>query len=137
MATAPVEMAKLDIPSVDLSDTEGRNTLVTYLQDHRDIFGVKTLLKNVDKYAMHTRLAEKFQSKVNVSIPRLRGERTASQRSGDSLRSKRLKASGFFNSLNTTALKRHCRMYELDFDSYESIEDIVEALTEKHLEMNE
>lgn len=106
-------------------------SFVEALKPHEAVFGVKKLIKSYTKMLEHQRLVDSFMRGVTTSANTINGIRG----SGDEELNKEKLARKYFNSLNTRGLQHQCKVYGLDYASYDEVDQIVNALVEKHMEM--
>lgn len=133
-----MEPAQEDTFTVILPETDDAVTVDRFLIsliNHTDVRGVPTLSKNYSKMLYHQRLVDNFKAIVESNACYINGVRNKNQKKGDSKRSLRSTAKAFYNSLNTPALRMQCQLFQVDFDSYDSIEAVVDMLVTKHIEM--
>jgi hypothetical protein len=114
----------------------------TELQPHRDIRGVKTLAKSLQQYVKIRNYAAKHLERAQRNLATVNGTRTTSQQTGDKSRSLRYVAQKFYESVDTNdhspncaMLRQYCSVFGLNFDSYETIEDVIKALVDRHVDM--
>ena len=94
-------------------------------QTHGEARGTGNLYKAIAGYRNATRLANQHWDQVLRSVAYLNGERL--QKQADTAESTARK---FFGNLSTVMLKQQCSLYDVDFDLYEEIDDIIDALVE-------
>lgn len=116
-------------------DSEAVSQFIASLTDKQAVHGVKSLLKWTDKYLDHVNLAETMWQKAIISANNVNGIRTRTQIQGDKKKSLRHTAEVFYGSLSTSVLRVQCTAFGLNFDGYETIEDVVAALVEKSVEV--
>ena len=133
----PVEEVVQEAPSftVQLPDDLTDPQFMSHLQQHIDKRGVLTLVKRLNKYTMHTDLAAQYLQATKTSVNFINGVRTRGQHVGTAKRSLRAVAEHFYTALSTPALRQHCAMFNVDYDSYDSVEAIVAVLVDKHVDM--
>lgn len=133
--TATIEQDRYTTVLPDLDDSEAVYLWLDELQAHTDIFGVKKLIYSIGQYREHLRLMRSHLSQVHKSLAVVNGIRTSVQRKADKDRSLQATARRFYESLTTNGLRMQCQLFQVDYDSYESQEDIIAALVEKHMAM--
>ena len=84
----------------------------------------------------HARLTDKNWNSIIAGVSLLNGVRTPGQKKGYQKKSARSTAEMFYNSLSTPSLRMQCQLFGLNYDSFDSVEEAVEALVGKHVEMN-
>lgn len=129
------EHEKFTITLPNKEDVATVDSFIASLQDKQAVHGVKSLLKWTHKYLDHVRLAESMWHRATVSANNINGIRGTSQLKGDKKRSLRHTAEVFYGSLSTPVLRAQCTVFGLDFDSYNSIEDVVTALVDKSVKV--
>ncbi len=129
---AVVEKEKFTVLVPDFTDEDQVNTFVGYLQEHTDVFGVKKLLSFTQKYQQHIELAEKFTKRAQYTASFINGTRIRVK--SDKTRST---AQKFYESLNTPGLRGQCTLLNVDYDSFDSQEAIIDTLVEKYMVMRE
>ena len=97
--------------------------------------GVKTLISWLTKYVRNARLADENWEEIVSTTNYVNGIRTPGQQRGDKKRSLRSDAYDFYEGLSTPALRLHCKLFEIDYDAYESMQEIIEVLVQKHVDM--
>lgn len=117
----------------DLGNIEEVRSFLSRLEkmDHR---GVTTLYKNITKALDHFNLTQRFLNAAQTNCNTIAGIRSVTQRSGDKKKSARSIAKHFYESLSTSMLRRQCVVFGLDYDSYNTMEEIITALVDAHLE---
>ena len=132
MAVAEQE-EKLVLP--DFTDDEQVACFCIVANKHRGTFGLKGLSDLLRLYVRHVRIAESQFIRIKDMVNRFNGERTPAQQRGMKVRSLRQTASLFFESLSTAGLRQQCKLYNVDYDGYESQEEVITQLVVKYLEM--
>lgn len=127
------ERFTVTLPSQD--DIVGVENFLASLQTARDKYGVKSLAKWTDKYLDHVKLSETMWDRVVKSTHTVNGVRTSTQLKGDKKKGLHRTATTFYSSLSTPLLRAQCAVFNLDYNSYESVEDVVAALVEKSVEV--
>jgi len=135
------ERLNLTMPNPD-NPAAIQDFIRTELQPHRDVRGVKTLAKSLQQYIKIRNYAAKHLERAQRNLATVNGTRTASQQTGDKSRSLRYVAQKFYESVdkndpsqNCAMLRQYCGIFGLTFESYATIEDVIEALVDKHVEM--
>ena len=119
----------------DLTDVDSFAALLAEADQHGDIRGVTMLKDRLATYQRTLSLLHRQFNQIKTSVSFINGVRTKSQKAGDKKRSVRSTAETFYMSLSTPALRQHTAMFSLDYDSFESVEDVVAALVDKHIDM--
>ena len=83
---------------------------------------------------MHVALADTYMNGIKSTANYINGVRSRDQKKGDGKRSLRSKAETFYNTLSTPILRMQCVTFELDYDGFETVEAVVEALVRKTVE---
>ena len=135
MAVAQTTETKLHLDMPDFSDNGQVECFCALLIEHRDVLGVKGLQKLVPLYMKHQSIGHSQLDRIKAKVARINGERSQLQRQGDNTKSLRRTATRFFESLSTSGLRQQSRLYQVDYDAYDSQEDIIQTLTERYLEM--
>lgn len=97
-------------------------------------YGAKTLNNVWEAYKHRAGLLSDAVDRITVTVARINGLRTGEQQAGDKRRSLRQAAEKFYASLSTGMLRAQCNILGVDYDSYESQEDIIDVLVTKHLQ---
>ena len=92
---------------------------------HGEARGTGVLFRAISGYKNAMRLANGHWVQIHKSVAFLNGERL--QKEADTANTVARK---FFSNLSTVALRKQCDIYEVDFDSFEELDDIVTALVE-------
>jgi hypothetical protein len=128
---------KYTVTMPDFEDSEAITVLLAELHLHEDIFGVKKLINSVEKATTHADLAERFKEQAYKTASRINGIRSYAQKKGDKVRSLRHTAQRFYEALSTQGLRQHCALFGIDYDSYDNQEDIIAAVIQKHIDMDQ
>ena len=116
---AIVELPKLDNPTKD-----NLEAFVSHVKETRgEGRGTGVLFKAVLSFRRANRIADEAWDQILRSVAYLNGERL--QRKADTAQDTARK---FFSLLSTTQLKAMCAIHDVDFDSYDDIDSIVDAL---------
>lgn len=118
-------------------DREGLQSLLTELKSQKDKRGVTTLAKWLDKYLMHQAMSDKLWAKTVATASFVNGVRLPSQKVGDKKRSLRNDAQDFYEAMTTPMLRMHCKLFSIDYDAYECMEEVIGVLVQKHVDMIE
>lgn len=118
----------------DFSNVEG---FARYLEDHTDTYGVKTLLGNVNKYLLHVKFVERYQDDIKHGIDTVNGVRSKAHIGAMTHRKFTNAARAFYEGLSTAGLRTHCQMFNIDYNAYDTQEEIIDLLVEKHKAMLE
>jgi hypothetical protein len=121
------------LPSRD--DVEAVSQFITSLSDKQAVHGVKSLTKWATKYLNHVTLCESMWQHAVLSANNINGIRGTSQLKGDKKRSLRHTAEVFYGSLSTPVLRAQCTVFNLDYDSFDSIDDVITALVDRSVEV--
>jgi len=132
MALVGEDKFTVTLPEPDAS-TDDIEAFMNTLTLNTDVHGTKTLHTRLSKYLVHRRLTDSFWAGVRKAADVVNGHRTPSQKKADTLRSKTMTTTRFYESLSTPALRRHAAMYGVDYDSYEDQNDIIAVVVEKHI----
>lgn len=97
--------------------------------------GARTLHYSLTQFVKIRHYAEKHLERAIKNLNSVNGVRTVSQKGGDKARSLRNTAEKFYNMQTTAGLRQHCKLFGIDFDSYDNIDDVVAALVNQHLAM--
>lgn len=111
----------------DKGDLVAVRNLLTHLNPN-EARGVSTLSDKLTRYLRSVELADKHWHAVNVSAAFINGVRH------NGAKTPAATARRFYSSLSTPALRQYATLFGLDYDGYDSVEDIVEALVSKHVE---
>ncbi len=125
---------KLIVP--DMTDDQSVNDFLGQLSSNNGKQRVTGLLKLVSKCRRNTLLADKQLTRITQSVARLNGEHTPQERISNKSRSVQRAARRFYESLNTPNLRMQCVLFEIDYDAYDTQEDIIKDLVKKHVAMN-
>lgn len=93
--------------------------------------GVPTLKRVMKNYVYHQRLMLRSFTQAQAVHARINGFRTPREKKGDQKKSVVFAARRFFGALSTSALRQQCDLNGISYDSYESQEEIIEALVNK------
>ena len=104
-------------------------------QQYSDQRGVQTLLSRVDRYVYHLDLCESTWEEMEASVRFLSGTRSDSGMPRASSNTPEKVAYAFYNTLNTPALRMQCTLFGLSYDSYDSVDGVIDALVAKQVEM--
>lgn len=126
------EKFTVTLPDFGVDDNVEQFTAM--LQGYTDVFGVKRLLSRIAKYRMHAVLCDTYMNGIRSTANYINGIRSRDQKKGDSRRSLRNKANAFYNTLSTPVLRMQCTTFGLNYDSFETVEEVVTALVDKTVE---
>lgn len=122
---------KLAFPDVSM---EGAiEAFEQYLTDHSEEFGITSLKNAWHNFKSLQERADNWRTYLQAKIDRINGIKPTRQKVDPKVRKLRLAAKKFYEPMTEKQLRQHCELNELDYDSYESIEDIESALTEKYI----
>lgn len=137
------ESVNITLPNLD-NDAEVEQFKASLPKETK---GVPTLIRRLDNYKTHMRLAGINRDKIHASIRFINGERLSRGSSLTNLtedekkeRSLRMASRKYFNALldqehGDTLIRKQCNLFNLNFMDYETLEDAVDALVEKQVEM--
>jgi len=128
--TAVVEK-KWTVDFPDIADEATLDTFIEHLQSNTDKRGVKKLLIQVSKYKNHTNLVNAFAERALKTAQYINNGRGPTKVSNKLQKTATL----YYESLSTPGLRMHCNLYNVDYDSFDTQEAIIDTLVEKHLEM--
>lgn len=135
MANGEVVDNSFKITLPDAENTEELQTLLHSLDNHQSVRGVKMFALRLERYLLHVDLAEQWWERVQTGADFINGVRTNAQKRGTKKKSARATAQAFYESLSTPALRLQCKVFDLNYDSFESVDDVVTALVDKHVEL--
>jgi len=124
---------KLSVVLPEEWDIAALGNLVLSLQDKQHVRGVSTLLERIEQYARQVALSKSTWEKMETSVRFLSGTRNRSD--APRQMKKETVATRFYNTLSTSALRQHCVLFNLDYNSYESVDAVINALVKKQVEM--
>jgi hypothetical protein len=127
------EKPHLSMP--DFTDTADVKQFMLDLQQYSAVKGVPTLQKRLVKLLNHQDIASRLTAQCRTGINFVNGVRTHAQVKRDDNRSLKVRARKYFESLPTAALRKQCELFEVDYDSYEDMADIIVALVDKNMAM--
>lgn len=133
--TETQEQTRFAVAIPDKTDLAALQEIYDNLEGEQGKWGVIGLRKWISKYLMHVRLTEVMWTNMQRAFASVNGTRTATQKSGDKKRSLHATAQSFYESLSTSAVRMHCNLFKIDYDAYESMEEVIAALVAKHTEM--
>jgi len=135
VASTGDENSRFTVPLLKRDEVEELRDLYDSLSSHTFCRGVLMLQVRLKRYIRSSQLAEKQWHLVTKSMLYVNGVRTGGQRRGDKKRSLRSDATAFYGALSTVALRTHCTLFGVEYESFESIDEIIEVLVQKHLDM--
>jgi len=96
--------------------------------------GIKTLTKHVKLAVRSLDILESHKQAIERSLRYCAGERQTSSATAE----RRLEAQAhkFYDHLSTAALRQHCTAFKLNFDSYDTIDDVIQALVEGYVQQS-
>lgn len=133
-ATVP-DQPKFTVTLPEEGDIDNLVTLSKMLETKQDVHGVKTMLKRLAQYQYHKVLLDTAWAKLGLSADVINGNRTYAQKNGMKERSAKSTAERFYNSLSTPALRQYATTMGIDYDSFDSVDTVVDELVKKHLAM--
>ena len=95
---------------------------------HGDARGVKTLGKRIHNYIHHSKLCVSGWEQIVTSINFFNGERTPRGTTPPNVIARR-----FYNTLSTPGLRMQCVAFGIEFEDYDTIDDVINELVEKHV----
>lgn len=119
----------------DLENAEEVNRFKAELGQHGHIRGTKTLSMYLDKYLRTIGIANDHLHKVKTAVNTVNGVSSPRNRVFDERQKLKSATRRFYNTLPTPMLRKQCELFNVDYDSFESVEDIVQALVDKNVEM--
>jgi hypothetical protein len=135
-AEAKIEMAfKCPVFNKDIQEVQDFKTFLDN-PDLTEVRGVKKLRNTLKNYLYHLVPLPEVYASMQKTLAYCNGERTTVQYDGDKTRSLRRVSLNFYNKLNTEGLRMQCNLFKLDYNSYESIDDVVNALVNKTMEFS-
>jgi len=130
---------KLRIPDIDNDDA--RQALQEYVSTHVDKRGKKTLLEYLENYQRTKAVLQRHKHQIETSIKFINGYRAYGPGQTAPIPAEpatlETAARAYFNKLvddiGVAALRQQCTLFEVDFDSYETIDGAIDALVAKQL----
>lgn len=136
-----LDNGKVKVTLPDVHALEQLELFADTLTAHTDQRGVKKLLSNVEKCVDNQRIASRQYDAAVTSTRVVNGVRLSNGKTGSDP-SKPLKraARKYFNALvdgskGTEALRTQCKLFGVNYDGYDSMEEIIEALVEAQVNM--
>ena len=102
---------------------------------HAGTRGVKTLKEYFNKYLRTVKIAEDHYSKAQTAANTINGVVSARSIAADPNRKLRRSSKKFYEALSTPMLRKQCELFEVDYNAFDSQEDIIKALVDKNVEM--
>ena len=109
--------------------------LASDLTEHGGKRGIQTFIDRIERYTYHIDLCEAFWEQMEQSVRFLAGTRADSGMPRQSSKTPEKVAYAFYNTLNTAALRMQCTLFQLDYNSYDSVDSVINALVAKQVEM--
>lgn len=103
--------------------------------EHSGVRGISTLVDRAERYIYHLDLCEGTWEQLEASVRFLSGTRSDSGQPRQRTKTPEKVAYAFYATLNTSALRMQCKLFNLDYDSYEGVDGIIDALVKKQVEM--
>jgi hypothetical protein len=106
---------------------------------HAEKRGAKTLLKSLRQYQTISAYAAKHLERAQRNLNTVNGVRTPLQHTGYKVRSLHGTAKKFYTMVadtddaSYTAIRQHCKVFNIDFDSYADIDSVIAALVNQHV----
>lgn len=119
----------------DMTSDASVKQFVNALNNRDSKHGVKLLTKLVYKCKRNLDIAHTQLMHITQSVARLNGDTVTLARL-TMPRNLRTTARRFYDSLNTASLRMQCQLFDVDYDSYITQEEIIDVLVEKHVELN-
>jgi len=129
------EQQKFTVTLPDWQDSDSVHAFLTQLAEHADVRGVKVLQARTATVLKHAAMLQRDITACQKAVNYINGTRSTAQSKGDSKRSLRYRAQQYFDSLGTTALRQQCELFGVDYDAYDTMEEIVTALVDKNVAM--
>jgi hypothetical protein len=126
-------MYTVDLPEQD--DLHALHDLLDELKKYKTQKGITTLIKWLSKYLMHKQQAFAHWQRAVSVVNFVNGVRLHTQKLGDKKRAVRADATKFYAEMSTPMLRKHCGMFGLDYNSYDSQEEIMAELVQRHVDM--
>lgn len=116
----------LNIPDTD--DLIGIAEFNVTLDKNQGVRGVTTLRRYFTKYLQSAALANKHYARMQKTLQVMSGVRAPRQRKETSI----TKAAWvFFDKLPTNQLRAQCTLFGLDYDSFDTVDERIDALVNK------
>jgi menaquinone-dependent protoporphyrinogen IX oxidase len=119
---------RLHITLPDVGNSEQLENFYNTLEAASDVRGVKTLNKHFKLYLRSRELAERHYDRAKKAANVIAGIKTPRQRKYAGVNTL---AYRFLDALDTKQLRVQCQVFGLDYDSFESIEEMFDALIAK------
>ena len=131
----------------DLKDTTSVQSFLDELSKHESQYGVRTLRKNITKYLQWQETLDKKMQVIQTNVKSVNGEpkreyvKTSDLPEAErQLRSLKLASKRYFEVLlnqsdGTNLIRMQCKLFGVDYTAYESLDETIDALVEKQLEM--
>jgi hypothetical protein len=117
----------LDVTLPEKGDLEGLREYVEACEGKR---GIITLQSRAHKYMEHVRLTDKFWHAIETSHQTMTGIRPKG-RKPETLESVAVR---FYKKLSTAQLRMHCTYWHIDYNAYNTQEEIIAALAKAQAE---
>jgi len=122
MSTSNVVTERQRFETPDLTSTEAIEQYSHALSECNNR-GVATLQKHLRLYTRTLHILQGHHDHIEASLRYLNGKRAVS-----GPRSVQKAALKFLSSLNTPQLRQQCIMWQLDYDGFETQEEVIDAL---------
>lgn len=133
---ANVDTNEPKLTAPDMADDFSIANFLHALNVRENKHGVALLKTLVSKCRRNIMIADSQYDHIKRSVARLNGERTPLEHVGDKSRSLRSTAKRFYESLNTQGLRMQCQLFGVTYDTFDTQEEIITALVDKHVAMN-
>jgi hypothetical protein len=119
----------------DLSELEELKNDIVYAMNAKNApRGAVTLVRSINRVLYRRPLMDAAQRELQRTFDYVHGKRGNGAAKGGRLRSVRSLAQKFYDKLPEAAIRRHCAVYGLDYDSFETVDARNNALVEKNAE---
>lgn len=125
------------LPETIPTDKDELKALVERLSNaEKPPYGSGKFVQAVTQYLYRQPLFDKAVTELNRSWKFMQGVRGPGIANGAKKRSVRSRAHHFYDSLPEPAIRAHCTMHGLDYDSFETVDERIEALVQKSVELS-
>lgn len=97
--------------------------------------GAKTFVEAANQYMYHHAFLNPVMGEIAHALAYMNGDRGTGVSKKRKTNSVRVRARKFYDSLGEPALRKHCALYNLSYEAFESAEDRINALVEKSIEL--
>ncbi len=102
---------------------------------HSNQFGAKMFCKNAVRYIRTLSIAETQYNAMERNIATLNGVKSKLTDPEKAQKTQKNVAKNFYLSLSTAGLRAQCRVLAVDYDSYNTQEQIIEELVKRHVDL--